>query len=443
MAVIIAAMSLSCKAWEAEEHIPFPMNESPTWSPDGSKIAFVSNAMDGQQIWVINLDGTGLRRISSGMEGGLRPTWDRDGGHIHFDHYDDAGNSRIWRMETDGSNAYLVSSAKYDEVSCCISPDGTKMLVDNERGIQVYSIGGVPESYFATPGEDPDYAPDGTKAVFIRNGNVWKRNIDKTGLAQLTTGDYFETTPRWSPDGTKIIFASNRPDKGNRRIWVMAANCTNLHRLLSDDNEPSTVSDSDLAWSPDGSKIAFSRDDGTFCEIWIVNSTGVGLIQLTHTVATPTFSPDAGSCGSGQSVTISCSTEGKTIRYTTDGTDPTESSTVYTSPIQIDHDMTIKAEGRKTDYFASDVKIGLYTLKVAKPEFDPDGGTYTGTQYVWINCGTKGATIRYTTDGSDPTESSPLYDHDLEISSNTTVKAKAFKSGCPTSDVKSAEYVIQ
>ena len=174
-----------------------------------------------------------------------------------------------------------------------------------------------------------------------------------------------------------------------------------------------------------------------------MNGDGTGLTQVTHTVATPAFSPDGGSCGTSQNITISWSTSGTAIHYTTDGTDPTESSTLYTSPVTINGDATLKAKGWKTDYFPSQVKTGVYTSKVVKPAFDPDGGTYTGTQYVTMTCDTPGAVIRYTTDGSDPTESSTVYTTPVEISSNTTVKAKAFKDGCSASDVKSAEYVIQ
>ncbi len=66
-------------------------------------------------------------------------------------------------------------------------------------------------------------------------------------------------------------------------------------------------------------------------------------------IATPTFDPDAGTYSLPQSVTLSCTTSDATIRYTTDGTTPTTSSTVYSSPIPVSSTITIKAKASKTE----------------------------------------------------------------------------------------------
>ena len=83
------------------------------------------------------------------------------------------------------------------------------------------------------------------------------------------------------------------------------------------------------------------------------------------------------------------------------------------------------------------------TPMVATPTFTPTGGTYTETQTVSISCTTEGATIHYTTDGTDPTESSPVYGTPLTISETTTVKAFAVKDGYNPSAIATATYVIQ
>lgn len=79
-------------------------------------------------------------------------------------------------------------------------------------------------------------------------------------------------------------------------------------------------------------------------------------------VATPTFSPAAGAYTSAQTVTISCATSGATIRYTTDGSTPTSSSTVYSQPIAVNSTMTIKAIGMKTGLADSYVATAEYTI---------------------------------------------------------------------------------
>lgn len=81
--------------------------------------------------------------------------------------------------------------------------------------------------------------------------------------------------------------------------------------------------------------------------------------------------------------------------------------------------------------------------KVATPTFNPSGGMYTSPLTVTISCTTSSATIRYTTDGSTPTETSPQYAAPISISTTTTLKARAWRSGWTPSDVASATYTIQ
>ncbi len=76
------------------------------------------------------------------------------------------------------------------------------------------------------------------------------------------------------------------------------------------------------------------------------------------------------------------------------------------------------------------------------PTFTPVGGSYNEVQTVTINCATEGATIRYTTDGSTPTSSSPVYNAPITVSSNMTIKAYASKSGMPDSDISNSIYNI-
>ncbi|MBN2313627.1 MAG: S8 family serine peptidase, partial [Sedimentisphaerales bacterium] len=80
--------------------------------------------------------------------------------------------------------------------------------------------------------------------------------------------------------------------------------------------------------------------------------------------------------------------------------------------------------------------------KVATPTFNPGGGTYQTPQSVEIRCATPDATIRYTTDGTTPTQKSLLYIGSIYISTTTTLQARAYKSGRTESDVRSATYTI-
>ncbi|MBP7796975.1 MAG: SBBP repeat-containing protein [Elusimicrobiales bacterium] len=162
------------------------------------------------------------------------------------------------------------------------------------------------------------------------------------------------------------------------------------------------------------------------------------------TVATPTFSPEGGTYATAQSVTISCATSGATIRYTTDGSNPSEvAGTIYTSEIIINKTTTLKAIAYKTDWATSSVATATYTFQVATPTFSPGGGTYKTQQSVTISCATSGATIRYTTDGSNPSKTAgTIYTSEIIISKTTTLKAIAYKTDWATSSVATATYTI-
>jgi len=116
--------------------------------------------------------------------------------------------------------------------------------------------------------------------------------------------------------------------------------------------------------------------------------------------------------------------------------------TAIAAPTSLFFKTTASATSNESRIFLDNVRItdvGSST-KVATPTFTPGSGNYVSTQTVTITCATAGATIRYTLDGSDPTESSSLYSTTIQISTQTTLKAKAWKTGLDESNVGIAIY---
>ena len=142
-------------------------------------------------------------------------------------------------------------------------------------------------------------------------------------------------------------------------------------------------------------------------------------------------------------MTISDSTSGANIYYTTNGSTPTTTSTVYSSPITVSVNETVKAVAIASGYTLSATGSAAYAIEAATPTFSPAAGTYTSAQTVTISDGTSGATIYYTTNGTTPTSSSTKYSSPITVSVNETLKAIATASGYTQSPVGSAAYAIE
>ncbi len=161
--------------------------------------------------------------------------------------------------------------------------------------------------------------------------------------------------------------------------------------------------------------------------------------------ATPTFIPAAGAYTSAQSVTLASATTGATIYYTTDGSLPTTSSTVYTAAIPVASTTTINAIATAANYTASSAGSAAYiiTASTATPTISPGGGSYSSAQTVTLADSAANASIYYTLDGTVPTATSTPYTAPFAISAAgpTTVSAIAIVAGT-TSSTASATFTL-
>src|SRR5439155_1498329 len=125
---------------------------------------------------------------------------------------------------------------------------------------------------------------------------------------------------------------------------------------------------------------------------------------ISQTVAPPTFTPPGGTFAGSVTVTMSTTTSGASIYYTTDGSTPTTAASAYTEPVPVTTTTTLKAMAAASGMGDSSVTSATYTIvqPAAPPTFNPAGGTFVGSVVVTMSTSTSGATIYYTTDGSTP-----------------------------------------
>ena len=125
-------------------------------------------------------------------------------------------------------------------------------------------------------------------------------------------------------------------------------------------------------------------------------------------------------------VTLTCNTENAVIHYTLDGTDPDASSTVYISPFTLSDNTTIKAIAIKNDK-TSAIVTKVYEVPEQTIVTEPEIIITENGEVTLVNS-TDGATVYYTTDGTNPSTSSQVYSEAFVIASGTTIKAIAVKN---------------
>ncbi len=160
-------------------------------------------------------------------------------------------------------------------------------------------------------------------------------------------------------------------------------------------------------------------------------------------VATPVLTASNTSTAAAKDITITCATEGASIYYTLDNSEPTKESTLYTEPIHIASTTTVKAIAYATidgEEKESAVVSETYQIYLNAPKFSIEPGTYTEAQSLALSA-YSAAKIYYTLDGTDPTDQSTLYTEPIKITTNTFIKAAAI-NGEVVSPVAEGYYII-
>ena len=238
------------------------------FSPDGSRISFVSDREEGWQVWSVAADGGDLRRLTNEVDPVGWPSWSPDGSAILF-YGQRRGRYRLLRLDLVSGNVTLLDSLDWDAFRPMADAPGRRLLfdaVDRSAGtghdIYLWDLESGRVSPLARDaGYDSDarWSPDGRRIAFHSDRGrerfhlqVYVMNEDGGNVRQVTRGPGHNAYPSWSPNGRCLVYTSEAD--GNRDLWVVDLQDGGSERMTW-----STGFDGDPAWRPTGG-ILFSTD---------------------------------------------------------------------------------------------------------------------------------------------------------------------------------------
>ena len=274
-----------------------------TFPGNNGKIAFAS----GGDIWTVNPDGTGATNLTnSPADHDTDPSWSPDGTKIAFASDHDADrpcsgnplgppcNYEIYVMNADGSGRSRITHSFETDTHPRFSPDGTKIAYSGFRGcfttdyycyqqVRITDLNGngttfdtgLPD-YFGFTEYDAGWSPDGSRLAFIHLDNdvltIYTANPDGSGVQPFRDQVLTEASPDWSPDGTKLLFGAYVGTYPQIEDSLVSENIdrTGLKKLA-----PGALG----VWSPDGTKIAFTII-GAPGSVMVANADGTGATKV-------------------------------------------------------------------------------------------------------------------------------------------------------------------
>jgi Tol biopolymer transport system component len=222
-------------------------NEQPAISPDNSKLAFVSRRDGNREIYIMNYDGSAIKRLTENSAWDIHPVWSPDGTKLAFVSTRD-GIRNIYTMSSlDGSNVTRVTVNARNDDSPCWSPDGKQIVFSSELGsdlaapvprLYTINIDGSGQKLISKTVNEHEIEPNWSDLNIITytrssekdGAQIYTMKPDGSQVSRLTDGAG-GWHPNWSDGGEHIVFVSDRSNE--IRIYTMLSNGTNIRQLIT------------------------------------------------------------------------------------------------------------------------------------------------------------------------------------------------------------------
>ena len=254
-----------------------------------SRIVFSNLVFDNYEIYVMDADGGNRENVSNHPVDDDEPDWSPDGTKIAFVSNRNLGVNQIYVMDADGKNQIRLTDGPRRKQDPDWSPDGQQIaftvhvdLEDDDHfpHIAVMDAGGQKRERFEDHAMQPSWSPDGGQIAFVswRDGHneIYVIGADGQGLERVTHGLLGAQSPSFSPDGQRIAYHSWLEEF--HHIYVVGADGKNRNRLTHNQKHHFHPT-----WSPDGGAIAYvASDDGVLgATIHLMTADGKYLKQLS------------------------------------------------------------------------------------------------------------------------------------------------------------------